>query len=152
MFLQPTKSIDIQHVTYGINSTGITTVNPYDTHTLLFENTVPGAFSKVLAVQLTSTKSKVISNIKLGVVDIGSLSWADSLLTYELLDFYNESVSTKNNFEGVNSNASAGSIMNISAGNITSTKSKIVHLRLNLPESVLVQQTCMIFKWFFEYS
>lgn len=149
---QAIKNIDIQHVTYGFNSNQITTVNPYDTRTLLFENTIPGESSKIIGVQLASINPKVLSNIKFGIIDIGTISWSEGLFTYDVLDFYDEKASAKNIFYGINSNSSAGSMMNIGVKNINSKKSQIVHLRLNLPKSVNFQQTCMVFKWFFEYG
>lgn len=146
---QPTKQPDINHITYAYSSS-VLVVNTYETITLSFDSVAPGSRSKTLGVQLAAI-STPIKNIKLGVINIGGLSWEEGIISYELLDFFDQGRYLSNTMPGINTSGSYGSVNNVAVGSISPYRSQVVHLNLNIGEQSRLTNTCLEFKWFFNF-
>jgi len=119
---------------------------------MTFGSIAPGETSKTIVAQLNIPNVKAITNIKLGLISTGSLTFANNIFgvtsNYELISGY----PIENYFQGVNSNESASNAYNISIPNKNNYSSDYVYLNINLPSNNIFGTSVLRYKWFFEYA
>jgi hypothetical protein len=117
-----------------------------------FSTVAPGETSKTIITQLNIPNVKGITNIKLGLINIGELSFSSNSFgvanNYLLIKDY----PIESYFQGVNTDKSASSAYNISIPNKDLNNSDYVYLNINVPRNSIPEPSIIRYRWFFDFA
>jgi len=112
----------------------------------------PGETSETIITTLWFNAAKAISNIKLGLIDTGGITFANDIFRITTSPAYDDDIIPTSYFLGVNSNGSASNEYNIAIDNLSGKMSEYVYLNINLPRNANYGAGVVRFKWFFDYD
>jgi hypothetical protein len=117
-----------------------------------FGTIAPGEISKTIIVQLNIPNVKAITNIKLGLVDIGDITFTDTMFGINSSIELRDDITPDYYFQGVNTNKIPTSAYNISIGNKDNCTSAYVYLNVGLPSDYTFKTGMLKWKWYFDYA
>jgi len=112
----------------------------------------PGEESRIVIVAFRFKTVKAFTNIKIGLINTGGLSFTNDLFGITTSPAFDTNLVPDEYFEGVNSTGLASNEYNIDVDNRTSTVSEYVYLNINLPANANFGAGVVRYKWFFDYD
>jgi len=119
---------------------------------LSFGAVAPGETSQNLIITLNIPFSRAITNIKLGLMETGGITFGNSIFGLATSPLINVNIDTASYFQGINTTDLASNSYNISIPNKTQTTSDYVYLNITLPDGNTLGTGVIRFKWFFDYA
>jgi len=128
------------------------TVNTVFANSLNFGTIAPGETSENLIISLNIPFTKAITNIKLGLIDTGDITFANNIFGITSATTVRTDITPSTYFQGVNTDDSATNQYNVSIPNNTATTSDYVYLNISLPRSSILRTDIVRLKWYFDYA
>ena len=119
---------------------------------ITFGSIAPGERSKTLIAALGVPNVKGITNIKLGIIDIGNVEFTNNIFgvanDFQLTTNY----VPETYFQGINTDGLSTNAYNISIPNRDSNNSNYVYLNVNLQRNSLLGPSVLRYKWWFDFA
>jgi hypothetical protein len=129
-----------------------TTQNSLLSQSLTFGTIAPNATSKTIVVALNIPYAKAITNIKIGLVSSGGITFANNIFGITSSVELRDDITPDGYFQGVNANKVSTDSYNIDIRNKDNHTSEYVYLNVKLPNDQIIGEGMIGLKWFFDYS
>jgi len=137
-----------------------TTQNSLLSQALTFGTIAPNETSKTIVVALNIPHAKAITNIKIGLISSGGITFANNIFGITSSVELRDDITPDSYFQGVNANNVVDNKQtdpaiypyNISIRNKDNHTSEYVYLNIKLPNNQIIGEGVLKLKWFFDYS
>ena len=130
----------------------LSTLNTIVSKSLTWGTLAPGEKSDPIIIYLRATAAPAIRNIKLGLTNTASMSFASNVFGVATQPVTDHSFVPNTSFIGVNSEKTSTNTYNISVPNRGENTSDYVYLDVQIPNDYQFKGETVRYKWWFDYS
>jgi len=128
------------------------TINTDTAKSISFGTIAPKEKSKNIIVALNVPKTRAITNIKIGLISTGGITFSTTTFGISKSIEIRDDITPSEYFQGVNSNKSSTSVYNIAVNNRDKYSSEYIYLNTILPADHVFGTGIIKYKWWFDYD
>lgn len=128
------------------------TLNTIDAQSLSFGPLAAGETSETKIIYLNVPNAVAIRNIKVGLVDTGSVVFSTNSFGVETREILDYNIVPSSYFAGLNTDNLPTNVYNISVENAGENYSQYVYINIKVPDNQAVGDGIVKLVWFFDYA